>query len=207
MEYIHIKNLEEYQPQYKDGRRLLWIRWDIGAMRDYKIHKLTPTQKWLFIGLICLETESQKPIPKDLEWLGHQLGIDKTHIPKELLMLQELELVVTNCNGELENPCPTDIHTDIHTDLVTQFFQYFLLKTKKHLKLNSPRRDIISKRLKEGYTLEQLKKAVDNFVLDDWADRHKFIDIVYCIGTRNKVDNLEKWLNWQPKTQAERPKL
>jgi hypothetical protein len=85
---------------------------------------------------------------------------------------------------------------------VLEFFNYFLLKTKKTYKLNGARRAVIESRLKD-HTLDELKKAVDNFVNDDWPDRHKYIDIVYCIGTRNKVDNLEKWLNYQPK-QSER---
>lgn len=32
---------------------------------------------------------------------------------------------------------------------------------------------------------------------DDWENRHKYMNIVYCIGVRNKVDNLDKWLNLQ----------
>jgi uncharacterized phage protein (TIGR02220 family) len=77
---------------------------------------------------------------------------------------------------------------------IGDFFNYFLLKTKKTLKLTSERKAIIEKRLNEGRTLEELKQAVDNFINDDWQDRHKYIDIVYCLGVRNKVDNLDKWL-------------
>jgi uncharacterized phage protein (TIGR02220 family) len=82
---------------------------------------------------------------------------------------------------------------------VTEFFSYFLLKTKKDFKMNEERQELISKRLKKGFTLEQLKLAVDNFVQDDWEGRAKSMDLVYCIGIRNKVDNLEKWLNYKPK--------
>ncbi len=88
---------------------------------------------------------------------------------------------------------------DTYTKAIEEFFNYFLLKTKKSLKLTPERRAIIAKRLKDGYTLEQLKQAVDNFVLDDWPERHKFIDLVYCIGVRNKIDNFEKWFNYKPK--------
>jgi uncharacterized phage protein (TIGR02220 family) len=85
---------------------------------------------------------------------------------------------------------------------VTEFFEYFVLKTKTDLKINQARRQIIESRLNGGHTLEQLKQAVDNFVRDDWADRDKYVDIVYCIGIRNKVDNLEKWFNWKPKKEV-----
>jgi len=86
-----------------------------------------------------------------------------------------------------------------NNESVIEFFNYFLLKTKKSLKLTPERKAIIEKRLNEGRTLEELKQAVDNFVLDDWPERHKFIDIIYCIGIRNKIDNLDKWLNIKPK--------
>lgn len=89
---------------------------------------------------------------------------------------------------------------EIHTD-VTEFFDYFCLKTKKDLKLTSATRELIRSRLAEGFTLKQLKQAVDNFMQDDWADRHKFTDVVYCIGIRNKIDNLQKWLQ-PPKKQV-----
>ncbi len=80
------------------------------------------------------------------------------------------------------------------------FFNYFLLKTNKKLKLTSERERIIVQRL-QTHSLEDLKRAVDNFIQDDWPDRGNYIDIVYCIGVRNRVDNLEKWLNWKPKSK------
>ncbi|MDI6606519.1 MAG: hypothetical protein QME65_05220 [Candidatus Omnitrophota bacterium] len=83
--------------------------------------------------------------------------------------------------------------------LTQEFFAYFLFKTGKTLKLTPERSAIIEKRLKDGRTLEELKKAVDNFTSDDWQDRHNFIDIIYCVGVRNKVDNLDKWINFKPK--------
>lgn len=93
---------------------------------------------------------------------------------------------------ERKGECPKDI---------LEFMSYFNLKTQKNLKINAARKKIIESRLTE-YTLEQLKQAVDNFALDDWPDRAKYTDIVYCIGIRSNIDNLEKWLNHKPKQQA-----
>jgi uncharacterized phage protein (TIGR02220 family) len=90
----------------------------------------------------------------------------------------------------------------VNNDEINDFFSYFLLKTKKDFKMNEERQKLISKRLKGGFTLEQLKLAVDNFVQDDWEGRAKSMDLVYCIGIRNKVDNLEKWLNVRPKPRG-----
>jgi phage replication O-like protein O len=93
-----------------------------------------------------------------------------------------------------------------HKDTITKdniciadFFSYFLLKTKKQFKLTATARTLIRQRLNDGFTIAQMKQAVDNFILDDWPERQKHLDLVYCIGVRNKIDNLEKWLNYKPK--------
>jgi uncharacterized phage protein (TIGR02220 family) len=100
------------------------------------------------------------------------------------------------------NGVPTESKRESKIEINTyiqDFFAYFLLKTKKSLKLTPERKAIIEKRIMEGRTLEELKKAVDNFVSDEWEGRKSYIDIVYCIGVHNKVDNLDKWLNFKPK--------
>ena len=93
------------------------------------------------------------------------------------------------------------IELDLLNKNTKECFDYFCLKTKKSLKLTPDRKALIKKRLSEGYTLEQLKKVVDNFVQDDWPERSNYIDLVYCIGVRNKVDNLERWLNYKHKVK------
>ena len=87
---------------------------------------------------------------------------------------------------------------------VVEVFRYFCEKTGRNLKLTKVRQDIIEKRFKDGRTLAEMKIAVDNFILDDWADRQKYTDIVYCIGVRNRVDNLDKWLEFKPKRSEPR---
>lgn len=78
---------------------------------------------------------------------------------------------------------------------IIAWFDYFCLKTKKNLKLTQDRSRIIKKRFDEGYSLDQLKQAVDSFVQDDWPERYKYIDVIYCIGQqRGKPDALDKWL-------------
>lgn len=79
--------------------------------------------------------------------------------------------------------------------LVRTVFEYFCLKLNKKILLSSERSSIISNRFKEGRTLEEMKIAIDNFSKDDWPDRHKYCDILYCLGTRNKINNMDKWLS------------
>jgi len=81
---------------------------------------------------------------------------------------------------------------------IGEFFSYYTLKTQKAFKLTALARELIRKRLADGFTVEQMKKAVDNFINDPWDKRKERLDLVYCIGIRNKVDNLEKWINYTP---------
>ena len=85
-----------------------------------------------------------------------------------------------------------------------EFLSYFNLKTGKNLRMSAPRQAIIAARLKD-HKLEELKLAVDNFSKDDWPDRKRYLDVVYCIGVRNKIDNLERWLNYKPKEAWVKP--
>jgi len=104
----------------------------------------------------------------------------------------------TKTSGEIDNRVVANLtHTK---DTITkdnkdkEFFDYFLLKTKKKFKLTPARAALIDKRLKT-HSIDQLKQAVDAFILDTWEDRHKYMDLVYCIGTIRGVDKLEGWLN------------
>lgn len=79
--------------------------------------------------------------------------------------------------------------------LVHEVFAYFCLKLNKKILLSPERKNIIEKHLKDGRSVEEMKQAIDNFSKDDWQDRHKYCDIVYCLGIRNKINNLDRWLN------------
>ena len=81
---------------------------------------------------------------------------------------------------------------------LSDFLDYFNRQTGKQYTLTPERKRVIEQRLKT-HSLGDLMRAVDNFVKDDWSERDKYTDVIYCIGIRNKVDNLEKWLNYQAK--------
>lgn len=84
-----------------------------------------------------------------------------------------------------------------------QIVDYFNEKLKKNFKLTDYRVKLIKKRLKDGFIVEQIKQAIDNFAKDDWGERHKFCDLKYVIGIINGIDKLERWIDYKHKT-AER---
>ncbi len=177
---------------------------------NYEFDELDDIDKWRFIALVMLELQRKKTIPNDVKWLRKKISNHKKPITLTLKMLHNFIEYVTE-DGEPCNGSVTQNRVDksriekkrIEEDNpdISSFFDYFLLKTKKQYKLNDERRSLIKQRLADGYTLDQLKQAVDNFVGDDWSGRADHMDLIYCIGKqKGKADNLEKWINKPVKT-------
>lgn len=87
---------------------------------------------------------------------------------------------------------------------VLEFLEYFNQKTGKNLSLTDARKKIINDALKFN-SINKLKQAVDNFSKDEWPDRRKYMDIIYCIGTIRGINNLDKWATEQPKNAWVKP--
>lgn len=85
-------------------------------------------------------------------------------------------------------------------DSINTLFSHFCsCVSKPTLKLTDDRKNLISAKLKDGYTEEQIKTAMDNFGKDDWDGRRKYFDLIYCIGKqKGKQDNMERWLHSEP---------
>lgn len=107
------------------------------------------------------------------------------------------KLLINSRVGQDKVNANTIQYNTIQDKVTQEFFSYYLLKIKKKFTLSEARVKLIKSRLND-YSLEDMKKAVDNFIQDKWEGRKDHMDLVYCIGIRNKVDNLEKWLNATP---------
>lgn len=92
-------------------------------------------------------------------------------------------------------------------EVVNKVFQLYVTKTNRpsSFKLTTTRHKIILSAIKEGRTIEQFEQALDAFLKDDWPDRHKYMDLIYVWGTRNHVNNFDKWLSKQSKTTSKLP--
>lgn len=197
MDYVHVRNLEKFHPGYKD-RSLQWAKIHCTmAQGDPDCDLITDEIDWCrLVKFILLELEAKKPIPLDDQYLTKKgFNLKKRPISKTLLMLHNFIDTLHNFEDSVPRVEKSRVEEDKDSGSVTDFFSYYVLKTKKQFKLTEGSRELISKRLKDGFTVEQMKVAVDNFVNDEWPDRNKHLDLIYCIGIRNKVDNLQKWLN------------
>jgi len=172
---------------------------------------------WTLKAIVPLVTEIK---PKDIlpiikEWVKADLVVyygDDVHKYLEFKGFGKNQNINEEREAPSEIPNPTDklkIKSGVGQDKVNaniiqyntiqekatqEFFSYYLLKTKKKFTLSDARVKLIKTRLKD-YPLEDMKRAVDNFTQDTWEGRKDHMDLVYVIGIRNKIDNLEKWLN------------
>ena len=208
MDYLHVKNLEKYNPGYKD-RSLVWAKIYFSMVNGDPDCELIDNEiDWgRLVRFILLELQAKKPIPIDQKYLQRK-GIDckKRPIALTVQMLHNFVELVTEdpkvCT--LEKSRVEKSRVEKNSESVTEFFDYYKQKTGKQFKLTPDKTKLINDRLK-NYSVDDLKRAVDNFVADDWDGRSGHLDLIYCIGIRNKVDNLEKWLHrcGQIKTDAD----
>jgi len=104
-----------------------------------------------------------------------------------------------NAHLNKDNKDNKDNKINTYVEQVRQVLDFFNITCKKKLTLTKERSNIITNCLNNNITLEDIKIAIVNFSKDTWDDRHKYCDIVYAIGTRNKINNFEKWFNYNSK--------
>lgn len=97
MEYVHVKNLERYNPGYKD-RELQWCKAYFKMINaDPEFEMLGEIDRWRFLAFVMLELQIKQPIPLDEAYLTRK-GFDlKTRpISLTLQMLHNSLEVVAN---------------------------------------------------------------------------------------------------------------
>ena len=129
MEYVHVKNLEKYHPNYKD-RNLIWCKTYFTMVNsEPEFEMLTETDKWRFIAFVMLEIQMKKPVPIDDEYLKRKgFNLEERPISLTLKMLHNFIDCVTNPVHNFEPSVPYIREEKIRKDNVTE-----TLKPKKYL--------------------------------------------------------------------------
>jgi hypothetical protein len=85
VDFIHIKNLEKYNPGYKD-RNLIWCKIYFSMLNsDPEFEMLCEIDKWRFMAFIMLELQTKKPVPLDEGYLKRK-GFDFKKRPMYLTL-------------------------------------------------------------------------------------------------------------------------
>lgn len=213
MQYIHIRNLEKYHPGYKD-RVLQWAKIYFNMVQgDPDCEMITNEIDWArFIKFILLELQAKKPIPLNKDYLQKKsFDLKKRPIGLTLEALHNFIIIQTEdskvCVLEEDKELDKDKEKDeesnaVNKKICVRVLDYFNSKTGKKYTLSTTREQLIITNLNKKRTEGQLKQAIDNFALDDWGDRSKFTDLVYCIGVRSGVDNFDKWCDFESKKSS-----
>ena len=134
--------------------------------------------------------------------------LDHIHIKSDLARASankrwknDAKAMPTQCDGNAVKESKGKEIINTYPEPVRLVFDFFCSVTNKNFQLSPDRAKIIQQRLKEGRTIEEMKTAIENFSKDPWEDRHRFIDIVYVLGTIKKINNLDKWLS-SPKSSS-----
>lgn len=99
MEYIHVKNLEKYNPGYTD-RSLIWCKIYFSMLNSsYDFEQIDDIDKWRFIALVMLELQMKKPIPYDEKWLQRKISINPRPISLTIQMLHNFIERVTDSSA------------------------------------------------------------------------------------------------------------
>ena len=94
MKAINVVNLEKYQPGYRD-RNLIWIKVYCSLVNgSYEFEMLHEIDKWRFIALCLMQTQTKKPVPSVVSYLK-QKGWNFQHrnLTLTLKSLQSAQLV------------------------------------------------------------------------------------------------------------------
>jgi len=144
MKYINIKNLDKYNPGYKD-RHLIWCKVYFSMLNtSYEMTVLDDIDKWRLIALIMIELQTKKRIPYDTNYLNKKITNNKRPISKTIEKLQMLEFIDVTENGGNRNNINT--HNIIEYNIIeenridkkaqkTKFLEFVYLTNNEHKKL------------------------------------------------------------------------
>ena len=98
MQYVHVKNIERYNPGYKD-RESTWCKLHFKIISgDPDFEMLCELDQWRYMKFVILELQAKKPVPLDKDYLARK-GFDNV-MRSIQLSLQMLQNFLEVCNVE-----------------------------------------------------------------------------------------------------------
>jgi uncharacterized phage protein (TIGR02220 family) len=189
VEYLYVKNLEKYHPNYKD-RSLVWCKVYFTMINgDPEFEMLCEIVQWRFVKFIMLQLQTKNGVPLDAEYLSRK-GFDfkKRSMSLTLQMLQKFIDVRKNPLHAFDKTCNVDKEEDKEKEEDKDIMLgkpnldapvlYLNEKAKTHYDpKNKANRDLVVARFNEGRTLDQFK-AVINKKVSEWLTddkMHKYL--------------------------------
>lgn len=221
MQTISPKNWGDFQ-HYKD-RKPAWIKLHRDLLDNFEYHCLPTASKALapLLWLLASEYKDGK-IPADYELLAFRFRMTPKDVKEAVSHLigkgffvasgmladcKQSACLETEEETETEEERETEALASSAAHVVFAHWQQVMGKDKA--RLDAKRKRAITGRLKDGYTVDQLCRAVDGCSLSGWHmgknDRNiKYNDIELICRDASKVDQFMGMAERPPETDAER---
>ena len=181
MQYIHVKNLEKYNPGYSD-RTLIWCKIYFTMLNsNYEFSLIDDIDKWRLIALIMLELQMKKPIPYDENWLQNKISNHKRSISQSIKMLHNfIELVTDSPTRTYRRVEKSRVEKNVYNE---QFEEFYLKYPKRVGKKDAVRHFNAS--VKNETDWGNIQQALNNYLK---SERVK----------KGFIQNASTWFNnWQ----------
>lgn len=206
-EWIAVANWSKFQHYKKPQPR--WVKLYRDLIGHYEIMRLTPSERWVLIGLWCLAAETDNRIPPDLEYLTHRLHCPVTEKSlRKLEVLRLLELPKTiHRNSRIALALAEESRAEENRgekknamlpDDVMTIFEFWAQRRKEvmggrvKMKATQKRLSAISARLSEGYSPDQLKQAIEGCLLTRFNVQRGFVDIELICRSQEHVERFAR---------------
>ena len=209
--FISIPNLERWQ-HYKD-RCPPWIKLHRDILNDYKYSCLQDASKLHLMMIWLLASQMDNKLPNDPKWIASRINATDPVNLKELIKhgfivadstalasCEQVDIAEAETETETETegkqPCPGKPEPfTVSVDEIFGFWRETL--NHPHAKIGDKRRKLICARLKDGYTVDDLKDAVSGCSLSPFHmgdnDRRQIYDGVELIfRDAGKIDGFIK---------------
>lgn len=198
---VSIVNWDKYHPKDMQVKTPFWFRLNRDINTSTSLWGLTPSQKWVWICLLCLAcTKGTGKLEFDLKWAELFWGVPGKEIIETIKMLTQNGATTHSVGSDLAlSPPQTNKQTNNllvsdETDTVFSFEEELQNKyPKRNGSLNKAAAVRILKRkikTKEEYDL--FLTALANYRL--WCDREKKTGTQYVLQISTWVNNWQEWL-------------
>ena len=181
MQYFRVANWETLQ-HYKD-RNPPWIKVHNALLDDYNFSLLTDQQRFHLLAIMMLASRTDNKMPVDQKWIEQKIGATTKVNLDRLFQSRYLEKINGNQPLPNEEHCaskdladgqqtarPETEQSRAETEhiYVQRIFDHWTMVMNKtaQTKLTEQRKTKIVARLKAGYSLEDIKRAINNCALN-----------------------------------------
>lgn len=207
---LEIINFEKFNPR-TDRKKHSWFRLENDFINDEKLFKLSPIEKFVWIGLLAFRSKKMEQIfDLDLEYLAEQLKVKKNIISSAIQKLSNAkalkihEPVITG-NQSVSTGSPTNERTDEQTNSECAEKEFETAWEKYPNKVDKGDARLRYFRLiKTSEDAKLLLEAIPKYVSNCHRENRKYKHFATFLGTEGNP-RWQEWVNFKLTITAKGP--